>query len=196
MKTAAAGHRFVTKEILAALVGVACVAAVHVVTAQNAAILPRVRSSSARIVEAIAGGVERSAIFRGLVDTIDRTDGLVSVEEGDCGHSGVRACLLLSVTVAGSNRLLRILVDLRRRRVASWWRRSATNCGMPWRYCTNAASGAIGRSSTSLTCWGARSRIGLRQTKPWKPAWQFLAKRVAAIDSMMCASAAHNQLQR
>ena len=114
MLTATASHRLVTSEIRAALVGVACVAVVHVVTAQSAAILPRVRSSSARIVEAIAGGVERSATFRGLVDTIDGTDGLVFVEEGDCGHSGVRACLLLSVTVAGSNRLLRILVDLRK----------------------------------------------------------------------------------
>ena len=36
------------------------------------------------------------------------------VEEGRCGHSGVRACLLLSVTVAGPHRLLRILVDPRK----------------------------------------------------------------------------------
>ena len=114
MTTAAASHRLLTREIRAALVGVACVAAVHVVTAQNTSTLPRVRSSSARIVEAIAGGVEHSATFRGLVDTIDGTDGLVFVEEGDCGHSGVRACLLLSVTIAGPNCLLRILVALRK----------------------------------------------------------------------------------
>jgi len=112
--TAATSHRLLTSAIRAALVGVACVEAVHVVTAQNTASLPRVRSSTARIVDAIAVGVERSATFRGLVDTIDGTDGLVFVEEGDCGHSRVRACLLMSVTVVGANRLLRILVDLRK----------------------------------------------------------------------------------
>jgi hypothetical protein len=113
MATAPATH-FSTSVIRAALIGAVCVAAVQVVTSQNTATFSRVRSSSARIVEAIAGGVERSATFRGLVDTIDGTDGLVFVEAGNCGHTGVRACLLLSVTVAGPNRLLRILVDLRK----------------------------------------------------------------------------------
>lgn len=114
MTTAPSTHRFLTLVIRAALVGVVCVVAVQVVTAQDTASLPRVRSSSVRIVEAIAAGVERSATFRGLVDTIDATDGLVFVEEGACAHTGVRACLLLAVTVAGPNRLLRILVNLRK----------------------------------------------------------------------------------
>jgi hypothetical protein len=111
MPTAHATRRSSPSVIRAALMGAVCVVAVQVVTAQNTVTVPRVRSSSARIVEAIAGGVERSATFRGLVDNIDATDGLVFVEEGACGHTGVRACLLSSVTVSGPNRLLRILVE-------------------------------------------------------------------------------------
>ena len=80
-------------------------------TAQNGDFSTGPLLPSAGIVEAIARGVERSATFRGLVDTIDATDGLVFVEDGACAHTGVRACLLLSVTVAGPNRLLRIFVD-------------------------------------------------------------------------------------
>jgi hypothetical protein len=111
MATAAATHGFSLSAIRGALMGAVCVAAVQLVTAQDTATVPRVRSHSARIVDAIARGVERSATFRGLVDTIDATDGLVFVEEGRCGHSGIRACLLLSVTIAGPHRLLRILVE-------------------------------------------------------------------------------------
>jgi hypothetical protein len=111
MATAAATHGFSLSAIRGALMGAVCVAAVQLVTTQDTATVPRVRSHSARIVDAIARGVERSATFRGLVDTIDATDGLVFVEEGRCGHSGIRACLLLSVTIAGPHRLLRILVE-------------------------------------------------------------------------------------
>ena len=50
--------------------------------------------------------------FKELVATIDRSDGLVYIEEGKCGHS-VRACLALTVTVAGPYRILRILIDPR-----------------------------------------------------------------------------------
>ena len=88
--------------------------AVHVMTAQDTPTVPRVRSHSARIVDAIARGVERSATFRGLIATIDATDGLVFVEDGRCGHSGIRACLLLSVTIAGPHRLLRIIVETKK----------------------------------------------------------------------------------
>jgi hypothetical protein len=72
-----------------------------------------VRSGSPAIVAAIRDATERSATFRRLVDTIDASDGLVYIEDGHCGH-GVRACLLLSVTIAGPSRLLRIVVDLRK----------------------------------------------------------------------------------
>jgi len=89
---------------------------VEVATEQDTPTVPRVRSHSARIVDAIARGVERSATFRGLIDTIDATDGLVFVDEGRCGHSGIRACLLLSVTIAGPHRLLRIVVETKKAR--------------------------------------------------------------------------------
>ena len=62
-------------------------------------------------VSRVVSGESSEPRFRGLVDTIDATDGLVFVEEGRCGHSGIRACLLLSVTIAGPHRLLRILVE-------------------------------------------------------------------------------------
>ena len=51
--------------------------------------------------------------FRGLVDRIGITDGIVYVAEGQCGH-GVRACLLITMTLMGPNRVLRILVDPQR----------------------------------------------------------------------------------
>jgi hypothetical protein len=54
-------------------------------------------------------GIERSATFRSLVETIDASDGLVMLEEGDC-RFGVRACLRPDIVVAGSHRLLVIVV--------------------------------------------------------------------------------------
>jgi len=51
--------------------------------------------------------------FRGLVDRINSTDGIVYVSEGECKH-GVRACLSNTMTMAGPNRVLRILVDPRK----------------------------------------------------------------------------------
>jgi hypothetical protein len=72
-----------------------------------------VRSTSPAIATAIGEGSKRSGTFRRLVDAIDTTNGLVYIEAGLCGH-GVRACLVLSVKVAGPYRLLRILVDLRK----------------------------------------------------------------------------------
>jgi hypothetical protein len=44
---------------------------------------------------------------------IAATDGIVYVESGPCGR-GVRACLMLSVTVAGPNRVLCIHVEPRK----------------------------------------------------------------------------------
>ncbi len=108
--TAAATHGLSLSVIRGAPTGTVCVATLQVGTAQTTVTVPRVRSHSARIVDAIARGVERSATFRGLIDTINATDGLVFVEEGRCGHN-TRACLLLSVTIAGPHRLLRIVVE-------------------------------------------------------------------------------------
>jgi hypothetical protein len=71
---------------------------------------PQVRSTDNGIAALIAEAQSRSPTFRDLVRRIERTDGIVYVERGRCGH-GVHACLTHSV-VAGENfRLLRILVD-------------------------------------------------------------------------------------
>jgi hypothetical protein len=73
----------------------------------------RVRGASARVVGVINEAIARSESFRGLVDEIGTTDGIVYVGEGECGH-GVRACLLLTMTAIGEHRVLRILVDARK----------------------------------------------------------------------------------
>ena len=61
-----------------------------------------VRSSSLAITALIQQASERSQTFRGLVATINASDGIVYVEEGACGHS-VRACFV-TVTMAGPSR--------------------------------------------------------------------------------------------
>jgi hypothetical protein len=81
----------------------------------------RVRSTNPAIAPLIEQGMARSKTFRNLVAGIEGTDGLVYVEEGKCGR-GAHACLVLSVTVAGPYRLLRIHLEPgrpARRRIAS-----------------------------------------------------------------------------
>jgi hypothetical protein len=73
----------------------------------------RVRGVSTRVVAVISEAAAQSPTFRALVDEIDTTDGIVYVAEGQCGH-GVQACLLVTMTIAGPNRVLRILVDPRK----------------------------------------------------------------------------------
>jgi hypothetical protein len=76
--------------------------------------LPRVRPNySPLIAELLVEGAKRSASFRQLVQKIDASDGIVYVEEGRCGHQ-VRACLALTVRIAGPNRIMRIIVEPRR----------------------------------------------------------------------------------
>ena len=70
----------------------------------------KVRGVSARIVALIGQATGRSKTFRDVVNQISGTDGIVYVAEGSCGHD-VRACLLFSITTAGTNRVLRVLVD-------------------------------------------------------------------------------------
>jgi hypothetical protein len=74
--------------------------------------LVRVRSDNPAIAALIRNATGWSTTFRGLTETIAATDGLVYIDEGQCGHS-VRACLSLSVQVAGPFRLLRVLVNTR-----------------------------------------------------------------------------------
>jgi hypothetical protein len=81
-------------------------------SASDTATLPRVRDTGDPMIAAlIQEGTEHSPTFRRLVNTIDATNGLVYVEQGTCHHH-VRACLVLTVQVAGPYRLLRILVDI------------------------------------------------------------------------------------
>lgn len=70
----------------------------------------RVRATESRLAQLLAAGMRRSETLHLLVEQIDRTDGLVFVTRGRCGH-GVRACLKHALTVAGPHRLLYITVD-------------------------------------------------------------------------------------
>jgi hypothetical protein len=71
--------------------------------------LSRLRSSDAPVGALIARATEQSATFRGLVEAISSSDGIVYVEPGECGHE-VTACLV-TVTAAGAYRMLWIKVD-------------------------------------------------------------------------------------
>ena len=70
-----------------------------------------VRSSNSSIIALIARATEQSATFRGLVDTINASDGIVYVEAGRCRYS--RACLT-GVSTAGVYRMLWVTIDTRR----------------------------------------------------------------------------------
>ncbi len=72
--------------------------------------LPRLRSGNPVIVRSIAQADQQSMTFHGLLEDIARTDGIVYIETGVCGH-GVRACVPHSIARSGSFRLLRILID-------------------------------------------------------------------------------------
>ena len=73
----------------------------------------RVRGVGQRVAAVLIEGAAQSKTFRGLIDQIETTDGIVYIAEGQCGH-GVRACLLHTMTAMGPNRMLRILVDPRK----------------------------------------------------------------------------------
>jgi hypothetical protein len=75
---------------------------------------PRIRGSSPAIAQAIEQAFERSPTFRDLVAAINGTDGIVYAHHERCGRN-VLACLLLTVTQAGPNRILHIRVDPRRK---------------------------------------------------------------------------------
>lgn len=76
--------------------------------------MPRVRSSHPYIRAMITEAQVRSATFRGLVNAIEATDGIVYVEEAECGHH-VRACLPPLITATPDVRILRVLVDARQK---------------------------------------------------------------------------------
>jgi len=70
----------------------------------------RVRAEDEALSTLIRHATDQSATFRGLVEAIQATDGIVHVVRGRCGH-GVRACLMLWMAAAGPNRMLRVVVD-------------------------------------------------------------------------------------
>ena len=70
---------------------------------------PHVRSNSVVILTLIQQATERSATFRGLIETIDASDAIVYVREGQCDH-GVRACFH-TVTTAAGHWMLFVRVD-------------------------------------------------------------------------------------
>lgn len=82
----------------------------RVVAAAAGTSMPRVRSSSPAITVLMREAAARSATFRGMVQTIDASDGIVYVEHGECRH-GVRACLA-GVATAGSYRILHIKIHV------------------------------------------------------------------------------------
>jgi len=86
-----------------------CGWAVH---ASGADGLAHVRSSSAVVRALMEEAAQRSPTFERLVSAINRTDGIVYVEEGVCRRS-VHACLVHSVTAVAGYRFLRILIDSR-----------------------------------------------------------------------------------
>jgi hypothetical protein len=85
-------------------------------TAESETAIQRVRATSAAVASVIAQATQRSSTFRGLVEAINKSDGLVYVEEGEC-RQHVRACLVHAVTIAGPSRVLHIEVDPRRNKV-------------------------------------------------------------------------------
>ena len=67
--------------------------------------VPRVRSTSAKLSALIGDGAARSKTFANLITAIEATDGIVYVEEGECPR-GVAACLEWRVTLARAYRIL------------------------------------------------------------------------------------------
>ena len=70
----------------------------------------RVRILSPQMAHGFREGISRSPTFRRLVDAIDASDGIVYVEYGVC-RSGARSCLMGSINVAGSSRILRVRIQ-------------------------------------------------------------------------------------
>src|SRR5262245_47778657 len=75
--------------------------------------MPRIRSADSTIAALIVQASASSATFRRFVTLIDATDGIVYLERGRCRYN-MRACLVATVTVAGPNRILRMVVDQRK----------------------------------------------------------------------------------
>jgi hypothetical protein len=73
----------------------------------------RVRASDSCLHDLLEEGYRHSLTFVQVVAEIERSDGIVYVEQGGCGTSVVRGCLLHDIVVAGGTRFLRIHVNVR-----------------------------------------------------------------------------------
>ena len=70
----------------------------------------RVRSTEPSLAALIDRAAAQSPTFQGLLATIQRSNGMVQVENGKC-HHGVWACLKLWMETVNSTRFLRIVID-------------------------------------------------------------------------------------
>ena len=122
----------------------------------DAPVVMRVRTNSPALATLIQEATERSTTFRGLVETINASDGIVYVNEGDCGH-GVRACLAAVIT-AGPNRIIRVQVDTRK---ADW--DLMGSIGHELRHAVEVLGNPTVTSNASMYLFYAR--IGHRGTK-------------------------------
>ena len=84
-----------------------------VAAAGDESTIARVRSTDPSLAVLIGRAGTHSATFQRLVETIERSKGMVQIEPGPCGR-GVHACLLPWMETAVSNRFLRIYIDRRR----------------------------------------------------------------------------------
>jgi hypothetical protein len=75
--------------------------------------MPRVRAVDQRVAALIERGTRRSATFKQLIERIEKTDGIVYVDVGVCRPPAV-ACLRHSMTHAGPNRVLHVMINMRR----------------------------------------------------------------------------------
>ena len=93
------------------MTGFTCAGGGTFAAAQDPASSDRVRTSNADIATLIQHASERSKSFRGLIDVINASDGIVYIEAGQCGHW--RHACFVTVTKAGRNRMLWMKMDIR-----------------------------------------------------------------------------------
>ena len=99
------------RAIFIALAGIGLAQPVAAASDQPA--FARVRSTDPSLATLIDRAATQSATFQRLVATIQRSNGMVQIEPGVCGHS-VRACLKMWMETAGSDRFLRVAIDRRK----------------------------------------------------------------------------------
>lgn len=74
------------------------------------AAVPRVRSANPAIATLIGTGMTNSQTFRSIVERINASDGIVYIDEGDCGNA-VRGCLK-AVATSATNRIVLVRIRL------------------------------------------------------------------------------------